>query len=268
MKAFFRQVKPITSSLVSIFAVLALGSAATALPVSPSADASSREMPDIATVEAADPLSSPFPLPWAWVEQAHEIACQHNQSFRHLLDSRRYVSPDGEYVASATFVLITHPEAYRQELTSVLEITHLPSGQQERFESIATVPPEYLSDLPQQGTTQGLIAVLMPVGWSEGGDRLLVRQFQGIFSSDFASDGAWIWERDLGHIATVYPMADDYDFAVLLGWSSEQRDQVLFHTQLMGDPHGHTWAVDIHGDTLAAQGAVPRLETYSFNLEL
>ncbi|MDG2989968.1 hypothetical protein L3556_03325 [Candidatus Synechococcus calcipolaris G9] len=283
MKAYFRQVQTVTSSLVSVLAILSLGSAAFARPLTPpwrsvsrsrpapvsqvSSPSSAQETPSVVALEPKDPLSSPFPLPWNWVEEAHTMACHHNQSFQHTLDSQRYLSPDGTYAASATFELISHPEAHRQQLTSILEITHLASGEQERFESIATVPRDYFNDLPQRGSTEGLIAVLMPIGWSEGGDRLLVRQFQGIFSSDFASDGAWIWERDFGHIATVYPTVDDYDFAVLLGWSSEHRDQVLFHTQLMGNPQGHTWAVDIHGDTLAAQDVRPQLEGYSFNLE-
>ncbi|MCH9055314.1 hypothetical protein [Parathermosynechococcus lividus] len=203
---------------------------------------------------ATDPLQSPFPLPWTWIEQGHEAALKAQKPLSYRQQTARYVSPDGRYVAEATLYFQAAPQAFEQQLTSILEITDLHTGDRQRIDSLQEVPREFLAEVPRH---QGLIAVLVPVGWSQRDNRLLVRQFMGLFASDLVTDAAWIWQPGRGHVATVYPTAADYDVATLLGWSHTYPDQVLFQTHVMGDAQATLWAVDSHGSTQLAQGDRP-----------
>lgn len=238
------------SSVCGILATLAI------FPMTP-AQAQRSPAPDqpVETV-VADPLQSPFPLPWQWIEDGHAAVVKAKKSLRFTQQTPQYISPDGRYVAQATLYFTAHPEAHRQQLMSILEIRDRQSGIQQRIESLKEMPPEFLAEVPQG---QGLIAVLVPVGWSETGNRLLVRQLSGLFATDLISDGAWIWQAGVGHVATVYPTADEYDFATLLGWSTTDPQRVLFQTQTMGNPKATIWAVDTQGSTQLAQGDRPRV---------
>ncbi len=206
------------------------------------------------SVVPADPLQSPFPLPWHWIEEGHQAAVKARQRRSYQQQTAQYVSPDGRYVAQATLYFEAAPESFQQRLVSTLEIVDVQTGDRQRIESLQEVPREFLADVP---TGQGLIAVLVPVGWSQTDNRLLVRQFMGLFASDLASDAAWIWQPGRGHVATVYPTDTDYDFATLLGWSDTHPDQVLFQTQVMGEPQAMVWAVDTQGSTQLAQDDRP-----------
>ncbi|BAY51996.1 hypothetical protein NIES2134_104040 [Thermostichus vulcanus NIES-2134] len=204
----------------------------------------------------ADPLQSSFPLPWKWIEDGHAAAVKAKKSLHFTQQTPQYLSPDGRYGAQATLYFRAEPEAQRQQLVSVLEIRDRQSGRRQRIASLKEMPPEFLAEVPQG---QGLIAVLVPVGWSATGDRLLVRQVAGLFATDLISDSAWIWQAGVGHVATVYPTAEEYDFATLLGWSTTDPQRVLFQTQTMGNPKVTIWAVDTQGSTQLAQGDRPRV---------
>lgn len=234
------------SSVCGILTTLAI------LPMTP-AQAQRSPAPDqpVETV-VADPL----PLPWKWIDDGHAAAVKAKKPLRFTQQTPQYISPDGRYVAQATLYFTADPEAHRQQLMSILEIRDRQSGMQQRIESLKEMPRDFLAEVPQG---QGLIAVLVPVGWSEKGNRLLVRQVSGLFATDLISDGAWIWQAGVGHVATVYPTADEYDFATLLGWSTTDPQRVLFQTQTMGNPKATIWAVDIQGSTQLAQGDRPRV---------
>ncbi|HIK34651.1 MULTISPECIES: hypothetical protein [unclassified Thermosynechococcus] len=231
----------------------------TALAIAPVTLAQSQRSPapdqPLETV-VVDPLQSPFPLPWKWIDDGHAAALKAKKSLRFTQQTPQYVSPDGRYVAQATLYFTADPEAQRQQLVSILEIRDRQSGSQQRIESLREMPREFLAEV-RQG--QGLIAVLVPVGWSETGNHLLVRQVGGLFATDLISDAAWIWQAGVGHVATVYPTADEYDFATLLGWSTTHPQRVLFQTQTMGNPKATIWAVDTQGSTQLAQGDRPRV---------
>jgi|GEM_PF-3293578 len=238
----------LTSSLCALLTTVAVAPLTLAQPqVVPRQDQPLQAVP-------TDPLQSPFPLPWAWIEQGHAAALKANAPRTYTQQTARYVSPDGRYVAQATLHFQAAPQAFQQRLVSTLEITDRHTGDRQRIESVQEVPPEFLAEVPRG---QGLIAVLVPVGWSQTGNRLLVRQFMGLFASDLVSDAAWIWQPDRGHVATVYPTAADYDVATLLGWSDTHPEQVLFQTQVLGEPQAMVWAVDSQGSSQLAQGDRP-----------
>lgn len=193
---------------------------------------------------------------WQWIEQSHAAAVRAKKPLRFSQKTAQYFSPHKRYVAQATLYLTAHPEAHRQQLLSVLEITDRQTGTRQRFDSLKEVPREFLAEIPSK---EGLIAALVPLGWSQTEDRLLVRQISGLFATDLISDSAWIWQAGVGHVATVYPTVDEYDFATLLGWSTTHPQRVLFQTQVMGNPKVTIWAVDTQGSTQLAQSDRPRL---------
>lgn len=241
----------LTSSLYALLTAVATGPLTLAQPQVP---LPIKEQALQTVPVATDPLQSPFPLPWAWIEQGHQAAVRAKKPLLYRQQTNRYISPDGRYVAQATLHFKAAPQAFQQQLVSTLEIIDQHTGNRQRIDSRHQIPANFLAEVPNG---QGLIAVLVPVGWSKTGNRLLVRQFMGIFASDLATDAAWIWQPERGHVATVYPTAADYDFATLLGWSHRHPDQVLFQTQVMGEPQAMVWAVDTQGTTQVAQGDRP-----------
>jgi hypothetical protein len=80
--------------------------------------------------------------------------------------------------------------------------------------------------------------VLVPVSWSEKGDRFLARKFKGVFNTGDATDHAVIWDRQKNHANTVAPAQEETEhekIAILLGWSKSQPDHVLFRAGEMGE---------------------------------
>jgi hypothetical protein len=104
----------------------------------------------------------------------------------------------------------------------------------------------------QDADMQGTIAVIIPVSWSKSSDRILGRQFEGVFSTSDASDYAVIWDRKQNRTSTIAPDRIQYSSAVLLGWSHTNPDQVLFRAGEMGDENPPVWAVDLNGQTALA----------------
>ncbi len=98
----------------------------------------------------------------------------------------------------------------------------------------------------------GTFAILIPISWSPSSDRLLARQFEGMFSTSDASDYAVVWDRQQNQVMTLSPDGNDYTNAVLLGWSQTDPDRVLFRAGELGDERWPTWAVDMNGDTTLA----------------
>jgi hypothetical protein len=103
----------------------------------------------------------------------------------------------------------------------------------------------------------GTIAIAVPVSWSAGSDRLLVREFESIFSSNLASDFAVVWDAPTQTTYTLAPSGFPYSHAVVLGWSGDRPEQVLFMAGTMGEPDAHPWRVDCQGHTTPAPADQP-----------
>ncbi len=206
---------------------------------------------------SADPLGSPFPLPWAWVNQHQQRAAAAQQTQTISQKTAIFVSPDGMYQAQAELILLAHPDFSRNQLTSILTVTHTQTQQVQQWQSTALIDPNLRQELAPDGA--GLIAVLWPVGWSASGEQLLVRNVQGIFSSDFVSDVAVIWSRPSQALTALWPQQAEYDHAILLGWSQENPQQVLFETATMGQAAKQIWAVDPQQEMLAQPSDRPQV---------
>lgn len=209
------------------------------------------------SLPAADPLKSPFPLPWAWIVAQQKLAALSHQAQTYSQKTATFISPDGLYQAQAELIFQAHPNFAQNQLTSTLTITNTQTQGGQQWQSTSLIDPELRQDLPADGA--GLIAVLWPVGWSASGEQLLIRHFLGLFSTDFASDVAVIWSRPQQTLTALWPQSVDYDHATLLGWSQEQPDQVLFETATMGDPKTQVWAVNRQEEMLARPSDRPQV---------
>jgi hypothetical protein len=210
-----------------------------------------------------DPLNSPHPLPWNWVSalvfgnaSASTRAPASSASNRHYYRSQSLISPDGQYAAySRTQVLTATPNAHSQ-VASVLFVENLRTG------SLKTIMPSSpFADNPfavsEATDLAGTIAMLMPIGWSESGDRLLAREFESMFCSDIASDFAVILDSATNQTQTLAPRNIAYSNAILLGWSQTHPDQVLFQAGMMGDFDWNIYAVSPNGHTVIANDDRP-----------
>jgi hypothetical protein len=220
--------------------------------LSPTATAIAATHPLIASVpkSGADPIASPYPLPWSWVESTQaEIASSGRPAVRSYL-SDQMVSPDGEYAAYSQIRMQVKPQFADSQISSVLVIKHRQTGQTQQIE----LPTSLIRNPNQPQDLAGTIAILWPAGWSQTGDRLLIRNFVALAGSDIASDSAVIWYRQSKQTATLLPQAIDYDTAVLMGWSATHPDQLLFRTSILGESQERLWAVNEQGKTVAAPG--------------
>jgi hypothetical protein len=198
-----------------------------------------------------DPLDSPHPVPWNWVLATHaEVGASENFGPRYYR-SQSLVSPDGQYAAYSRIQMYAQPELYRSRVTSVMFLENLQTGD---LRTITASSP--LADNPlvsnQDADMPGTIAILIPVSWSQESDRILARQFEGMFSTSDASDYAVIWDRRQNRTSTIAPERIQYSNAVLLGWSQTNPDQVLFRAGELGDEQPPVWAVDFNGQTALA----------------
>lgn len=203
-----------------------------------------------------DPLDSPHPIPWSWVLATHAQISASNSCEVRYYRSQSLISPDGQYAAYSRIQMEGHPELYKSCVTSVMFVENLETGD---LRTITASSP--LADNPLLETEEidrtGAIAILIPVSWSKSGERILARQFEGMFCTSEASDYAVIWDRRQNRTATLAPNTVQYDYAVLLGWSQANSDQVLFRAGEFGNEHWPTWAVDMNGKTSLAHEDEP-----------
>ena len=204
-------------------------------------------VPDIMNVQI-DPLNSPYPVPWNWfIAMLSENRSVNAPRFRYYR-SPSLISPNGQYAAYSRIQVQLSNEPMQSRVASVLFIENLKTGD---LQTITAASP--FADNPFMGDAEpdeaGRIAMLIPVAWSQSGDRVLAREFESIFGSDIASDFAVIWERDTNHAYTIAPTQVEYSNAVLLGWSQTYPDRVLFQAGNLGDETWPLYAVDTKGDT-------------------
>jgi hypothetical protein len=165
--------------------------------------------------------------------------------------SQSLLSPTGNYAAYSRIQLQTSADFTQNRIASILFVENLQTGE---LQSITPAAP--FADNPFVADAMvnqpGTIAILIPVAWSEQGDRLLAREFESMFGSSLASDFAVIWEQQSNRTYTLAPTQVQYSNAVLLGWSQTNPGQVLFRAGNMGDEHWPLYAVDPTGQTTYA----------------
>ncbi|BAY24413.1 hypothetical protein NIES2100_42080 [Calothrix sp. NIES-2100] len=189
---------------------------------------------------AADPIGSPHPIPWKWILATQEAIGSKGGGVRYYR-SVPVASPDGKYVVYSRVRLEVKPEMHNSRVTSVLFVEEVQTKKLRVIASTSVLGDPLLQTKAQtQEATEsnGKIGVLVPVSWSEKGDRFLARRFEGIFNTADATDRAVIWDRQNNQANTVSPVseADEHEkIAVLLGWSKGQPDHVLFRAGELGD---------------------------------
>lgn len=175
-----------------------------------------------------------------------------NRASLHYYRSPSLLSPNGNFAAYSRIQLQVQPEYSQSRITSVLFLENLQAR-----ELRAITPTSPLADNPFTGSPTagipGSISIVIPIAWSEAGDRILAREFESLFGSDLASDYAVIWDCRSNRASTISPTRIQYTNALLLGWSQQHRDRALFQAGNLGEDWS-LWAVDTQGDTLAAAG--------------
>jgi hypothetical protein len=214
------------------------------------------EQPNEASAEQTDPIGSPHPIPWKWIVATQEaIGSQGSRGVRYYR-SVPVVSPDGKYAVYSRVKIEVKPEMYNSRVTSVLFIEDRETKKLRVMASTASASDPLLNTqvtLPEQLNTEGKIGVLVPVSWSEKSDRFLARKFEGVFNTGDSTDHAVIWDRQKNHANTVTPAQaeDEHEkIAVLLGWSKNQPDHVLFRAGEMGEENWPLVKVATDGKTV------------------
>lgn len=230
-----------------------IGASPLSVPSSlPSIEAPEETEPDMTQTKVQiDPLDSPHPVPWGWVLATHAELSESESFGLRYYRSQPLVSPDGQYAAYSRIQMQGQPELYRSRITSVMFLENLETG------DLRTINPSSpLSDNPlvsnEEADKPGTFSMLIPVSWSPSSERLLGRQFEGMFSTSYASDYAVIWDRRQNQVSTLAPGRMEYSNAVLLGWSQSDPNRVLFRVGELGEERWPTWAVNMTGETTLA----------------
>ncbi|AFZ26661.1 hypothetical protein Cylst_4588 [Cylindrospermum stagnale PCC 7417] len=215
------------------------------------------QQPEESQTVPADPIGSPHPIPWKWITVTQESVGGKGGSGVRYYRSMPVVSPDGQYAVYSRVQLEVKPEMYNSRVTSVLFVQ---DRQTKRLRVMAATSP--VSDpllktqavsLEETEDTNGTIGVLVPVSWSEKGDRFLARKFEGVFNTADSTDRAVIWDRQQNQANTVAPAQEEDEhekIAVLLGWSKSQPNNVLFRAGELGEENWPLVQVASDGKTV------------------
>lgn len=214
---------------------------------------------DESQAEQIDPIGSPHPIPWKWITATQEaIASNGGSGVRHYR-SVPVISPDGKYAVYSRVQLEVKPQMYNSRVTSVLFVQDMQTKKLWVMASTTPVSDPLLkvkavkAESSEETDTSGKIGVLVPVSWSEKGDRFLARKFEGLFNTGDSTDSAVIWDRQKNHANTVAPAneQEEHDkIAVLLGWSKSQPDHVLFRAGELGEENWPLMQVANDGKTI------------------
>ncbi|MBD2342574.1 hypothetical protein [Anabaena subtropica] len=202
-----------------------------------------------------DPIGSPHPIPWKWILATQEAIGSKGGSGVRYYRSVPVVSPDGKYAVYSRVQIEVKPEMHNSKVNSVLFVEDRETKKLRVMSatSIANDPllkTQEVSTEPADG--DGKIGVLVPVSWSEKSDRFLARKFEGIFNTGDSTDQAVIWDRQNNQTNTVAPAQAAHDhekIAVLLGWSKNEPDHVIFRAGEMGEENWPLVKVAIDGKT-------------------
>ncbi|MEB3178190.1 MAG: hypothetical protein VKL59_04005 [Nostocaceae cyanobacterium] len=204
-------------------------------------------------VAQADPVDSPHPIPWNWILKTQEEMSSNVGSGVRFYRTPSILSPDGMYAAYSRVQMDVSPEMHRSRVSSVMFVENLQTGKLQAVTASSPLANNPL--LPKEETDiPGIISVLMPLGWSQQSERLLARQFEGLFNTSDATDYGLIWNRQDNTTSTIAPAfnKDQHDMSVLLGWSQTEPEQVLFRAGILGEERWPLFAVMSNGTTLAA----------------
>lgn len=169
--------------------------------------------------------------------------------------SQSLLSPDGEYKAYSRIQMQIESEFFQSRVSSVLFLENLRTGDLQAI--TATSPFAENPFIGNSSELAGTISIVVPISWSETGSCLLAREFESVFCSDIASDYALVWHRSQHRASTIAPTGIQYTNAILLGWSEQQPDRVLFRAGNLGEDLWQMWAVD-EENTLPAENDHPR----------
>lgn len=199
----------------------------------------------------ADPINSPYPIPWKWIVMTQEAIGGQGRSGVRQYRSIPVVSPDGRYAVYSRVQLEVQPEMHNSQVSSLLFIE---DRQTKRLNILAKTSDTFDLLLKNGKSTpennnQGKIGILVPVSWSEKGDQFLARKFVGTFNTADVTDNAVIWNRQQNTTTTVVPPQGEGEhekIAILLGWSKKQPNYVLFRSGELGEEN---WPlVQVSGD--------------------
>jgi hypothetical protein len=213
--------------------------------------------PDESQTAQTDPIGSPYPIPWQWIQSTQEAMSSKGGGVRYYR-SVPVISPDGRYAVYSRVQLEVKPQMHNSRVSSVLFIEdrqtkNLRVVSSTSYNRDALLNVKVSSPDPNG---EGTIGVLVPVSWSQKGDRFLARRFEALFNTSDASDSAVIWDRQKNNTNTVAPSdgnEQEHDkISVLLGWSKTKPDNVMFRTGELGDENWPLVTVSSDGKTGAA----------------
>ncbi|UBF25837.1 hypothetical protein K9N68_30555 [Kovacikia minuta CCNUW1] len=150
-----------------------------------------------------DPLNSPHPVPWNWVMAMVTEIAPGAPAKQHYYRSQSLLSDDRRYAAYSRIQMQVQPDFWHSNVNSILFLENLETGDLQ-----AITPTSPLADNPflsSGSDLAGKISIVIPVSWSESGDRLLARVFESLFCSDVASDYALIVDQTANRISTIAP---------------------------------------------------------------
>ncbi|NET39145.1 MAG: hypothetical protein F6K19_45440 [Cyanothece sp. SIO1E1] len=197
-----------------------------------------------------DPLNSPYPLPWGWLIGNQNRVATAGISLRSYYRTESLISPDGRYATYSRIQTQLFPDFTQSQVSSILFLEDLNSGDLHTITAASPLSKNRFNS--NAASIPGSITILIPVAWSETGDRMLAREFESLFGTDLASDYAVIWDRRSNQTHTVTPTQIEYTHAVLMGWSQSSPQHVLFQAGQVGDERQSLWQVDQLGNTIAA----------------
>ncbi len=221
-----------------------------------------------------DPIGSPHPIPWQWIMATQEAVGGKGGSGVRYYRSIPVVSPDGKYAIYSRVQMEVKPEMHNSRVNSVLFVEDKKTKQLRVMTSTSVVIDPLLNRQPSvsaEADNDGKIGVLVPVSWSEKGDRFLARKFVAIFNTADATDQAVIWNRQHDNLNVVSPAQsqDDHEkIAILLGWSKKQPNKVLFRAGELGEENwpllqvandGRTIDISAEGDQAVTFGERGRI---------
>ncbi|MEA5593740.1 hypothetical protein [Rivularia sp. UHCC 0363] len=220
-------------------------------------DAPVSEEPQQSELSQEDPIGSPHPVPWKWITATQESVSSTTGSGVRYYRSLPVISPDGRYSIYSRVKLEVKPQMYESRVSSVLFVEDRQTKRLKVVSSTSALLDPLIhgktAHSKEDGDFPGKIGVLVPVGWSENGERFLARKFEGLFNTAHASDQALIWNRQNNQANTVAPSQKNhqYDIAILLGWSKNTPDNVVFQAGEMGQETWPTITVSNDGKTVA-----------------
>jgi hypothetical protein len=208
-------------------------------------------IPSTQAIQAQDPLNSTYPVPWDVIWQKQAQATQSGKILTLRYQSATLVSPDGQRLAHSEINAQLSPEVTQSSVSSRLIITNAKGKVLQSIPSTLHLGNDSVKETTAQPI--GTLSILMPATWSKDGQQLLTRQFEAVLGSDMSSDYALVWNRKTQMVKTVTPTPQNYDTAILLGWSARNPDQILFRTAILGEQKTDLVAVSRDGTTIATK---------------